>query len=385
MFHAMSFPTRVVFGAGCVRELPAELMRAGAQRPLVVTDRGVIGAGILRRVTDVLDEAGVRHAVFERVDQNPVEKNVWDGVEAFKATGCDSIIGLGGGSPLDTAKAIRLMIHHPPPIARYDEAIGGDRHVTAHVPPFIAVPTTAGTGSEVARSASIILDGTRRKTSLYSPHLLANAALLDAELTQGLPPFITAATGMDALTHNVEAYVASGNHPFADAIALGGIERIGKFLRRAVRDGANDLEAREQMLIASTMGAIAAQKGLGAAHALAHGLGPVTGMHHGLANALVLPAVMAFNREAAQVRLAELAIALGFSGRASELERAAAAGEMVRRIKDEIGLTGGLAAHGVREEQLPAIVARAVDDPSHATNPRPCSAEDLRQLLRAAL
>lgn len=384
MFPAMSFPTRVVFGAGCVRQLPFELQRVGAQRPLVVVDRGVIGAGIARRVTDVLENAGVRYQVFERVDSNPVERNVWDGVEAFRAAGCDSIVGLGGGSPLDAAKAIRLMVHHPPPISRYDMDRGGDQHITAHMPPFIGIPTTAGTGSEVGRSAVIILDDTRRKTMLYSPHLLANAALLDAELTQGLPPFITAATGLDALTHNVEAYIAKGNHPFADAMAMAGMQRIAKYLRRAVRNGQDDLEAREQMLLASSMGAIAFQKGLGAAHSLAHALSPVAGTHHGLANALVLPSVLAFNREAAQERLADVAVAMGFDQRAGTAERAAAAVELVRELKTDVGLQGGLSQHGVREEMIPALVEKALEDSCHEHNPRPCTADDFRNLIRDA-
>lgn len=384
MFSAMSFPTRVVFGTGCLREVPAELARVGAQRPLVVTDRGVVGAGLVRRLADVLENAGIRSVVFERVDPNPVEKNVWDGVEAYKAAGCDSIVGLGGGSPLDAAKAIRLMIHHPPPISRYDDATGGDRFVTPNVPPFIAIPTTAGTGSEVGRSAVIILEDTRRKTVLFSPHLLANAALLDAELTQNLPPFVTAATGMDALTHNVEAYIAKGNHPYADAMALAGITRVAKYLTRAVRQGATDLHAREEMLIASSMGAIAFQKGLGATHSLAHALGPVAGMHHGHANALMLPAVLAFNRAVAQERLADVAVALGFDARASVAERAAAAVEMVRKLKEESGLSGGLAANGVREEMIPALVQKSVEDACHQSNPRPCTADDFRELIRAA-
>jgi alcohol dehydrogenase class IV len=382
MFSSMSFPTRVVFGAGCIRELPGELERAGAQRPLIVVDRGIVGAGIARRVTEVLENAGVRYQVFERVDPNPVEKNVWEGVEAYKSAGCDSIVGLGGGSPLDTAKVIALMIHHPPPISRYDDATGGDRHVTPNVPPFIAIPTTAGTGSEVGRSGVIILDDTKRKTVIFSPHLLAKTALLDAELTQGLPPFITAATGIDALTHNIEAYIAKGNHPYADAMAIAGITRIAKYLIRAVKNGQTDLEAREQMLIASSMGAIAFQKGLGAAHSLAHALSPVAGTHHGHANALVLPAVLAFNRDAARDRLADVAVAMGFDPRASVQERAAGAVELVRKLKSDVGLTGGLSQNGVREEMIPQLVSKAVEDACHQSNPRPCTADDFRMLIK---
>jgi alcohol dehydrogenase class IV len=343
-----------------------------------------VGAGLAARTSEVLEEAGVRHALFERVDQNPVEANVWEGVEAYRAAGCDSLVGLGGGSPLDAAKAIRLMIHHPPPISRYDEATGGDRHVTSNLPPFIGIPTTAGTGSEVGRSAAIICEDTRRKTILFSPYLLADAALLDPEFTLGLPPFVTAATGMDALTHHIEAYIARGNHPFADALALAGISRIARHLLPAVREGNRNLAAREEMLIASCMGAVASQKGLGAAHSLAHGLGPVAGLHHGHANALVLPAVLAFNREAARERLADVAVALGFDPRAGEAERAAAAVEQVRTLRDAAGLTGGLASHGAREETIPSIVAKAVEDNCHLQNPRPCTADDFTALLRAS-
>jgi alcohol dehydrogenase class IV len=383
-FPAMSFPTRVVFGAGCVKELPAELERVGAQRPLLVVDRGIVGAGIARRVTEVLENAGVRYQVFERVDPNPVEKNVWDGVEAYKSAGCDSIVGLGGGSPLDAAKIIALMIHHPPPISRYDDATGGDRYVTPNVPPFIAIPTTAGTGSEVGRSGVIILDDTKRKTVIFSPHFLAKAALLDPELTLGLPAFITAATGIDALTHNIEAYIAKGNHPYADAMAIAGMTRVAKYLKRAVKNGQTDIEAREQMLIASSMGAIAFQKGLGAAHSLAHALSPVAGTHHGHANALVLPAVLAFNREAAQDRLADVAVAMGFDARASVPERAAASVELVRSLRDECGLNTGLGANGVTEAMIPALISKAVEDACHLSNPRPCTAEDFRALLKAS-
>lgn len=380
----MSFPTRIVFGAGCLKELPAEIERVGAQRPLIVVDRGIVGAGIARRATDVLENAGIRYQVFERVDPNPVEKNVWDGVEAYKSAGCDSIVGLGGGSPLDVAKVIALMTHHPPPISRYDDATGGDRYVTANVPPIIAIPTTAGTGSEVGRSGVIILDDTKRKTVIFSPYLLAKAALLDPELTQGLPPFITAATGIDALTHNIEAYIAKGNHPYADAMAIAGITRVAKYLRRAVKNGQTDIEAREQMLIASSMGAIAFQKGLGASHSLAHALSPVAGTHHGHANALVLAAVLNFNREAAQARLADVAVAMGFDPRASEVERSAGAVELVRQLKEDVGLHGGLAASGVKEEMIPALVTKAVEDACHQSNPRPCTADDFRALIRAS-
>src|SRR3989454_7104317 len=216
-------------------------------------------------------------------------------------------------------KAIRLLAHHDPPLDRYDDAKGGDKYITEQQPPFLAVPTTAGTGSEVGRSTVLVIDGT--KVVIFSPHLLANAAILDPELTLGLPPFITAATGMDALTHNLEAYVAKGDHPLADAIAIDGLRRISAHLERAVHDG-KDLEAREQMLLGSAFGAIAFQKGLGACHSVAHALTPVAGTHHGLANSLMLPAVVSFNRAAAEERPATAAVARGADPAMSIPERA---------------------------------------------------------------
>src|SRR3954447_4950767 len=233
------------------------------------------------------------------------------------------------------AKAIALLAHHQPPLAQYDDAKGGDSRITAKVPPIVQVPTTAGTGSEVGRSTVLVIDGT--KTVIFSPYLMASAAILDPELTVGLPPFVTAATGMDALTHNLEAYVARGDHPLADAIAIDGLRRIAGHLKRAVQNG-RDLEAREQMLLGSAFGAIAFQKGLGACHSLAHALTPIAGVHHGLANAVVLPHVMEFNRSAAKERFAKAAVALGEDSRASEDELSQRLIDRVRALNKEIGI-----------------------------------------------
>ena len=310
----MSFPTRIVHGRGAIRALGSELERIGARRLLLVTDKGIVKAGLLKSITPLLEQAGMPFAVFSDFDPNPTDADALRGIEAYRSAGADAILALGGGASLDMGKAIRLLVHHDPPLSRYDDAKGGDQFVTARQPPLVAVPTTAGTGSEVGRSTVLIIDGT--KVVIFSPHLLANAAILDPELTVGLPPFVTAATGMDALTHNLEAYVAKGDHPLADAIALDGLRRIALHLLRAVKNG-TDLEAREQMLLGSAMGAIAFQKGLGACHSVAHALTPVAGTHHGLANSLMLPTVIEFNRSAAEERLATAASR-------SELERLAA-------------------------------------------------------------
>ena len=243
------------------------------------------------------------------------------------------------------------------------------------------MPTTAGTGSEVGRSTVLVIDGT--KVVIFSPYLLANAAILDPELTVGLPPFVTAATGMDALTHNLEAYVAKGDHPLADAIALDGLRRIGKHLARAVKDG-KDLEAREQMLLGSAFGAIAFQKGLGAAHSVAHALTPVAGTHHGLANSLVLPTVIDFNRTAAEERLATAATVLGADPRMSASERAHACASIVDDLRGECGLPRKLGQAGVKREMLPRIVEKALADACHQSNPRACTREDFVRILELA-
>ena len=381
MANVMSFPTRIVHGRGAIRELPQELKRVSATNVLVVTDKGILQAGLLEPVTALLDRAGIRHSTFSSFDPNPTDADALRGIEAYRSAGADAIVAIGGGASLDMGKAIRLLVHHQPPLARYDDAKGGDKFITEKQPPFIAVPTTAGTGSEVGRSTVLVIDGT--KVVIFSPYLLANAAILDPELTVGLPPFVTAATGMDALTHNLEAYVAKGDHPLADAIALDGLRRIGKHLARAVKDG-KDLEAREQMLLGSAFGAIAFQKGLGAAHSMAHALTPVAGTHHGLANSLVLPNVIEFNRTAAEERLATAAAVLGADPRMSASERAHACASIVDDLRGECGLPRKLGQAGVKREMLPRIVEKALADACHQSNPRACTREDFVRILELA-
>ncbi len=290
---AWSFPTRILFGVGAVREL-GPLAKGLGKKALIVTDAGVVGTGAIDKVRAALDAAGVAHATWDGVEGNPHEPNVFEGLAAYRAAGADLIVAVGGGSPLDVAKLVRLMATHEPPLAQYDDAIGGDAKIVRDVPPMLAVPTTAGTGSEVGRSGVVTLTATNQKTVIFGPRLLANAAILDPELTVSMPARITAATGIDALTHNLEAYLALGDHPLADSIALGGLELCARSLVRATHHGA-DLTARGDMMKAAAMGAIAFQKGLGACHSLAHPLGADKGLHHGLANALCLSAVVAWN------------------------------------------------------------------------------------------
>jgi alcohol dehydrogenase class IV len=379
----MSWPTRIVLGPGALARLPAQLARLGIKHPLVVTDPGVVKAGLAARVHDLLLQAGLRLARFEDVQPNPTDRDAAAGLAAFRAGACDGLVAIGGGSSLDAAKLVQLLTTHEGPLSRYDDAIGGDRLIRDDLPPLVAIPTTAGTGSEVGRSGVAVLPDTGRKTVIFSPYLLPRAAICDPELTVGLPPRMTAATGMDALTHCLEAWVATGFHPLADAVAIDGLARVARSLPVAFREPGN-LTARTDMMIAAMQGAMAFQKGLGASHALAHALTPISGVHHGLANALVLPAVMEFNRAAAGARLARAAIAMGEDGRASDPDLAAAAVARVRRLSAELGLPARLRDAGVAEADLPRIAAKAFQDASHQTNPRPCTEADLLELARAS-
>ncbi|WP_437786546.1 iron-containing alcohol dehydrogenase [Sorangium sp. So ce1097] len=376
-FTVWSFPTRILFGAGVVAQTGAEARRLGASRALIVTDKGVVRSGLLEPVAASLKKEGVEVAVFDDVLGNPVEKNVHDGVAAFRDARADLVVALGGGSPLDVGKLVRLGVNHGRPLVDYDDATGGDRFITPDVPPMLAVPTTAGTGSEVGRSGVVTLDVNHRKTVIFSPYLLANAALLDPEMTRSMPAFLTAATGFDALTHCVEAYVSKGDHPMADGIALEGIRLAAAHLERAVTHG-NDLDARGGMMKAAMMGAVAFQKGLGACHSLAHPLSSECGLHHGLANALCLPAVVEFNVAAAGPRLARVAALLGAA------EDAAACADAVRALRTRIGLAAGLEKAGVPRDKLDTLADLAAQDACHSCNPRPCSREDLRQLYEAS-
>lgn len=372
-----SFPTRIVFGAGAAGQTGAEAVRLGSKRALVVTDKGVVKAGLLAPIEVSLRASGVSISVFDDVLGNPIEKNVHDGVRAFRECGADLVVAVGGGSPLDVGKLVRLGVFHHRPLAEYDDAIGGDALITSNVPPMLALPTTAGTGSEVGRSGVVTLDANHRKTVIFSPHLMPNAALLDPELTRHLPAFLTAATGFDALTHNLEAYVAKGDHPLADGVALEGIRHVGRYLERAVKSG-DDLEARGGMMKAAMMGAVAFQKGLGACHSLAHPLSSEHDVHHGLANALCLPAVCAFNAEVAGARLAEVSVLLG--GEAS----ARGCVEILKSLRTRIGLPEGLAVAGVPRGNVDKLADLAFQDACHVSNPRPCTQDDLRALYEAS-
>jgi alcohol dehydrogenase class IV len=377
----LSWPTKIVFGAGALHRLPAQVARLNMKRPLVVTDAGVVKAGLAQRLYDVLKAADVGFTVFDQVKPDPTERDAFAGLEMFRAGKCDGIIAIGGGSPLDAAKLVQVLTTHEPPLSRYDDATGGDQYVLDNMPPLIAIPTTAGTGSEVSRSGVATLSDTGRKTVIFSPFLMPKAAICDPELTLGLPPGPTAATGMDAFTHCLEAYLSNGFHPLADAVAIDGIGRVARSLPRAVEEGTN-LVARTDMMVAAMEGAMAFQKGLGACHALAHALTPISGVHHGLANAIVLPVVMEFNRPVSTARLARVALAMGDTSNAREEVLAGNAIDRVRKLNAAVGIPSRLRDAGVQEKDLVRIAEKAFVDASHRGNPRPCTQEELLAMLR---
>jgi len=383
MTEVWSFPTRIVYGDGAAKTVDAEVRRAGGTRALIVTDEGVRSAGLIDPLLEALEEGGIAAEVFDAISSNPLETEVLSATDAYNKAKADVIVAVGGGSPLDVGKIVRVAATHPLPLSQYDDAIGGDAKIVEAMPPMIAIPTTAGTGSEVGRSGVVTIQATNKKTVIFAPGLLPDAAILDPALTATLPPRTTAATGMDALTHCIEAYLAQGEHPMADAIALQGIAMIKANLETAVRDG-GDLGARGAMLQASMMGAVAFQKGLGACHSLAHPLSAEHGLHHGLANALCLPAVLDFNRQAVPDKIAKIAKLLGARGDDTETLAFECSGA-VRALRKKIGLPEGLEATDVTEEDLPKLAQLAFEDACHQMNPRTCTAEDMLALYKSSL
>ncbi|MFO0672616.1 MAG: iron-containing alcohol dehydrogenase [Polyangiaceae bacterium] len=371
-----SFPTRIAFGSGAVQITGDAVKQIGGSRVLIVADPGVVKVGIAGRVEEVLKKAGLAVAIFDKVAPNPIEENVVGGVAAFKAHEADVIVSVGGGAPLDVGKLIALKTTHERPLVDYDDATGGDRFISANVPPIVTIPTTAGTGSEVGRSGVVTLTATGRKTVIFSPYLLAKMAILDPELTVSMPARITAATGFDALTHCLEAYVSTGDHPMADAIALGGLELSAAHLARAVETG-SDVEARGGMMKAAMMGAVSFQKGLGACHSLAHPLSSEKDMHHGLANALCLPAVCDYNESVVKERIDR--VRRIFDASAPSLANA------LRTLRARVGLPDGLGKEGVTKADIPKLAEKAFEDACHRSNPRPTTREDLASLYAASL
>ena len=374
--YSFAFPTPIRFGVGARALVAGHLREQGLERPLIVTDRALAALPVLAEFLSHFD--GLDVAVYDGVHGNPTCSQVMDGAAAFRAHGADCVIGFGGGAALDVAKVVGVAVSHEGDILEYAWDHPRVRPIERDLPYFVALPTTAGTGSEVGRSAVLSENDTHLKRVIFSPKILARMVFADPQLTLGLPPAVTAATGMDALTHNVESYLSPAYHPMCDGIALEGARIAAASLETAVHDGSN-LRARGDMMMASMMGAVAFQKDLGAVHSCAHALGAVCGLHHGLANALMIDTVLAWNEEAVPEKFAELA-------RVCQVEGGGAAFvPWLAGLKRRIGIIGGLAAHGVTVEQLPRLVEIAVRDGCHATNPRPCAAGDFERLFRAAM
>jgi alcohol dehydrogenase class IV len=373
-----NFPTTIRFGAGASEELGDYMVRHGLMRPLVVTDPVVAGLPFFKKLMEQLDRKSARAEVFHDIHKNPVKSDVYKGTDAYDANACDSVIGIGGGAAMDVARAIVLRVNHREDLFVYDDLIGGDVHVTGEVPHFVTIPTTAGTGSEVGRSAIIADDETHQKKILFSPKLLAKTVFADPVLTMDLPPAVTAATGMDALTHNMEAYLAKMSHPLCEGIALEGIALIGRSMEKAVKNP--DLSSRSDMLIASLMGAVAFQKGLGVVHSLAHPLSSLLDTHHGLANAVNLPYGMRFNIEGCEEKFRQMA-------RKLDLGREDGEGVVSHLfdLNERIGIPTRLREIGVKEEHLETLSDLAVADFAHPNNPKPVSREDFRRLYGEAL
>ncbi|MDP1791908.1 MAG: iron-containing alcohol dehydrogenase [Methylibium sp.] len=371
--------TQVQFDFGAVRELAAECARVGISRPLVITDAGVRAAGVLQKALDALKDLPV--AVFDGTPSNPTEAAVRAAREAWDAHRADGLVAVGGGSSIDLAKGLAILATHPGELKTYATIEGGSPKITAAAAPLIAVPTTAGTGSEVARGAIVIVDD-HRKLGFHSWHLVPKAAICDPELTLGLPPGLTAATGMDAVAHCMETFMSAAFNPPADGIALDGLARAWAHIERATRDG-GDREARRQMMSASMQGAMAFQKGLGCVHSLSHSLGGIDPrLHHGTLNAMFLPAVVRFNADADSVRserrLERMAQAMGL----------ASAGDLPAALVDmnaRLGLPTGLAAMGVDAAWHERAVTGALLDHCHKTNPRLATADDYRDMLAASM
>lgn len=373
-----SYPTRIVFGAGSAAQCGAEAASLVAGRVLLVTDERVVQAGLTRAIESSLAAHGIESRVFADLSSNPTEAEVEAGAAAYRDAGAEGVVAVGGGAAMDVAKLIVVRAKVDRPFEELDDNLGGDRFIPRQLPPVIAIPTTAGTGSEVGRAAVLTVASTGSKTVVFAPSMLPRVAILDPELTVSLPPGPTAATGFDALTHCLEAYLAKGDHPMADGIALAGLEIIARDLPRAVADG-RDLEARGGMLKAAMMGAAAFQKGLGACHSLSHPLSAELDVHHGLANALCLPAVVDFNEQAVPERVRRVAAIFGGSAEPG------ACGQALRQLRAALGMPTGLSSVGVQPDALPRLATLAVKDGCHGGNPRPCSEPDFLALYTASL
>ncbi|HEX6978244.1 MAG TPA: iron-containing alcohol dehydrogenase [Alphaproteobacteria bacterium] len=372
----ITYLTRIQFDFGAISLLPEELGLLGVRRPLIVTDKGVVRAGLADRVREAMRMPAA--AIYDETPANPTEAAAEAALVLYRESGADGIVAVGGGSSMDLAKALALLATHAPPLRQYAMVEGGVARIKPNVAPLVAIPTTAGTGSEVGRGAVIVFKD-HRKLGVISPYLIPRVAICDPELTLGLPPGITAATGLDALAHCIETFLSPAINPPADAIALDGGARVIRYLERAVANG-GDREARWNMMMAAMEGAMAFQKGLGAVHAMSHPLGAIPGLnlHHGTLNAVVMPAVLRFNERHVGDKYDRLRAALGLK---PGTDLAAFIEEFNRRL----GLPPNLGAMGVKREHIPGLVTAALADHCAGTNPRKMTAEDTEALFLTAL
>lgn len=372
----ITYLTTVKFGFGEIAGIGADLAGIGVGKPLIIADKGIVAAGLVETVRGHAPALAAA-PVFDGTPTNPTEEAVEAALALYREHGCDGLVAIGGGSPIDLAKGVALLATHDGPLETYAAILGGIPKVTAAVAPVIAVPTTSGTGSEVGRAALITLkDG--RKLGFIAPHLIPRLAICDPELTLGLPGWLTAATGMDAVTHCIETYLSPRENPPAEAIALDGLKRAVAHIERATKDG-SDREARKEMMMAALQGGLTFQKGLGAVHALSHPLGGLkeVSLHHGTLNAVLLPAVLRFNAPAAEAKYAEIRRVLGL---APDTDLADWIAALVKRL----GMPGSLSAMGVPRAVVPAIAEAAVKDHSSASNPRAATAADYEAMLEAS-
>ncbi|WP_306223373.1 iron-containing alcohol dehydrogenase [Bosea beijingensis] len=370
-----SYPTAVKLGAGRIRELADHCKALGMKRPLLVTDRGLASMAITANALDILEAGGLGRAIFADVDPNPNERNLDDGVRAFKAGGHDGVVAFGGGSGLDLGKCVAFMAGQTRPVWDFEDV--GDWWTRASIEgiaPIVAVPTTAGTGSEVGRASVITNSQTHTKKIIFHPKFLPGVTICDPELTAGMPRAITAGTGMDAFAHCLEAYSSPFFHPMSQGIALEGMRLVKTYLPRAYADG-SDIEARTQMMAAAAMGAVAFQKGLGAIHSLSHPVGAVYHTHHGTTNAVVMPPVLRFNRPAIEDKIAAAAAYLGIAGGFDGFY------DFVLKLRADLGIPDKLGALGVGTDRIDELAEAAVADPSTGGNPVELTVEAARKLL----
>jgi len=382
------FPTVLFFGAGSLLDLAPAIQKRGLKSLLMVTDPGLVEVGLADFVKNTLTSSRLNIDIFDDVHPNPLEEDVTLGVKAYQSGDYDGIIALGGGSAMDVAKTIRFMAVHKPPLAQYDDAVGGDAKIVNPMPPLFAIPTTAGTGSEVGRSSVITIKETGKKTIFFHPGLMPDIAVLDPKLTVNLPPHITAATGVDAFTHCMEAYLVDSFHPMADAIAIKGMKMVIENLPK-VMENPNNLDARGQMLLSATMGATAFQKGLGMIHSMAHPLSAKFNIHHGLANALLIKFCLEFTIDKAmKTENKTLQEKLNDIGNIISCDTLSVIGnipDITGNFVNSIGIALGLEKQGVQIEHIEKLGQLAFEDSCHATHPFAVSQDDFHAVYTRAL